>query len=115
MVPATIFQRLSSLGSGGGVNAGTIPSRQLSAKNLPNAPLSVWPCFTPTSTRLTVTTVTPVIGKFSYRWIALGSSAESGSWHFGRDQLSAGNRSEIPSRKIIPIAQLYTAPVHAIT
>jgi hypothetical protein len=25
MVPATIFQRLSSLGSGGGVNAATIP------------------------------------------------------------------------------------------
>jgi hypothetical protein len=25
MVPFTIFQRLSSLGSGGGVNAGTIP------------------------------------------------------------------------------------------
>jgi hypothetical protein len=27
MVPFTIFQRLSSLGSGGGVNAGTIPSK----------------------------------------------------------------------------------------
>jgi len=26
MVPFTIFQRLSSLGSGGGVKAGTIPS-----------------------------------------------------------------------------------------
>jgi len=27
MVPFTIFQRLSSLGSGGGVKAGTIPSQ----------------------------------------------------------------------------------------
>ena len=29
MVPFTIFQRLSSLGSGGGVKAGTIPSQVL--------------------------------------------------------------------------------------
>jgi hypothetical protein len=31
MVPFTIFHRLSSLGSGGGVNAGTISSRSKDA------------------------------------------------------------------------------------
>ena len=32
-----------------------------------------------------------------------------------RDQPRAGSRSEMPNRKIKPMTQLYTAPVHAIT
>src|SRR5450631_1007632 len=60
MVPFTIFHRLSSLGSGGGVKAGTIPPGcgYLARNKYPYAPLSVWSCFTVSGGRSSVTTVT---------------------------------------------------------